>query len=141
MTINETNTDSQEIAYFHFVTRKEHNFLRNIFVEETFTQCGSLEVLIAYQKPFKNFVNFFLLLDDTWKHKENDFDKMLDEELSDFYYNECSDCTNFKELFEETQQLDAKKQETLNFLKILQFTYTRIVRFPDCDFVIPIATN
>ena len=141
MTINETNTDSQEIAYFHFVTRKEHNFLRNIFVEETFTQCGSLEVLIAYQKPFKNFVNFFLFLDNTWKHKENDFDKMLDEELSDFYYNECSDCTNFKELFEETQQLDAKKQETLNFLKILQFTYTRIVRFPDCDFVIPIATN
>ena len=66
---------------------------------------------------------------------------MLDEELSDFYYNECSDCTNFKELFEEIQQLDAKKQETSNFLKILQFTYTRIVRFPDCDFVIPIATN
>lgn len=48
MTINETNTDSQEMAYFHFITRKEHNFLRNIFVEETFTQSGSLEVLIAY---------------------------------------------------------------------------------------------
>ena len=90
--INTTKFDanSQTMSYVNFIIFKEHKFLRNIFLSEELATTDSLKDLKTYYQAFVKFLKVAIFLQNVLNMHE-EFGDCFDEDLLNFYHNDCAD--------------------------------------------------
>ena len=88
--------------------RKEHKFLRNVYIPKVLKMSKNLSTLIKYYSAFRKFVKLLILLENSYI-KYSDFDQISEEtDLEKFFCTFCPDCENFEDLFNETDWIEVK---------------------------------
>lgn len=70
-----------------------------------------------------------MLLEDRGRYRDNDFDEILDEVLSDFRKNDCAEFDEFSDLFDVMYEFDVKfsKHFSKGTMCICYFTYSELL--------------
>ena len=93
------DVDSQTMSYVDFIIFKEHMFLRYIFLSKEVATTDSLKDLKTYHYTFVEFLKIVIFLQNVFiMHQE--FSNCFDEDLLNFYCNNCTDCSDFEGLKE-----------------------------------------
>ena len=91
------DADSQTMSYVNFNIFKEHKVLKNIFSSEELATTNSLKDLKTYHQTFVNFLKIVIFLQNALSTHDN-FGDYFDEDLLNFYHNNCANCSFFEEL-------------------------------------------
>ena len=125
------------MSYVNFIIFKEHKFLRNIFLSEELAATDSLKDLKTYHQ-FVKFLKIVIFLQNAPLYTYEEFGDCFDEDLVNFYRNNCSDCSDFEELKETIGSVEVKNNLGFKIskftLQIYVFVYQMLMDLPSGRF-------
>lgn len=83
------------MTYFDILIRNEYKFFRSIIEKEKLETSTILSFLQPQNDVYKRLIQIAMLLEDRGRYRDNDFDEILDEVLSDFRKNDCAEFDEF----------------------------------------------
>ena len=141
------HVSNPEMSYTDFYIRIEHIFLRNIYNREKQVPSAHLCTLGNYYKIFDNFLTVTILLESALNSNLT-FDEIVDDRLTNFLKEKCTDCKNFEDLTKAINSNEvkhpAKDEKISKFTQTLYaFVYTHLIDSPELaiSYEIVTATN
>ena len=83
------------MTYFDILIRNEYKFFRSIIEKEKLETSTILSFLQSQNDVYKRLIQRAMLLEDRGRYRDNDFDEILDEVLSDFRKNDWAEFDEF----------------------------------------------
>ena len=130
--------EETDMSYFHFLIRKKHNFLRNIYSHEGLNKTPSIKNLESHYAIFQKFLKIIIFMENDINNSET-YETIYHNELKDFLEEHCpaySDEVSL--LIEEVKMTEIKNAKTKipKFtLQIYTFVYDILPNFPACTFI------
>ena len=106
------------MSYVNFIIFKEHKFLRNIFLSEELAATDSLKDLKTYHQ-FVKFLKIAIFLQNAPLYTYEEFGDCFDEDLVNFYRNNCAERSDFEELKETIGSVKVKNNLGLKISKFI----------------------
>ena len=121
-----------EITCLDFIIKKEHSFLRNIFDPETLSITENLKTVETYFDSFQKVLRIAGLLDNVYS-SESDTEDIRYDCIDKFVME--NEIESFQDLFLEVaetkvQNVSVLKKAKMNQIKIINFVYKKIMKFP-----------
>ena len=125
------------MSYVDFIIFKEHKFLRNIILSEELATTDSLKDLKTYHQ-FVKFLKLVIFSQNAPLYTYEEFGDCFDEDLVNFYRNNCADCSDFEELKETIGSVEVKNNLGFKIskftLQIYVFVYQTLMDLPSGRF-------
>ena len=83
------------MTYFDILIRNEYKFFRGIIEKEKLETSTILSFLQSQNDVYKRLIQIAMLLEDRGRYRDNDFDEIFDEVLSDFRKNDWAEFDEF----------------------------------------------
>ena len=137
--INLTSFDVNKnaMSYADFIIFKEHKFLRNMFSNEELLKTDVLKDLKPFHKKFVRFLRIAVFLQNSFKINK-EFHTCFDDNLINFFRNNCPLCSDFGEIKELISDVKIKNKSNTKISKFMlqtyAFVYQRLIDFPQEKF-------
>lgn len=83
------------MTYFDILIRNEYKFFRSVIEKEKLETSTILSFLQSQNDVYKRLIQIAMLLEDRGRCRDNDFDEILNEVLSDFRKNDWAEFDEF----------------------------------------------